>query len=99
MRTLIGRFGMSLFLREDIPCSLPVFFTRVTNPALYLFDPVTPKFLVRPLIPLYVAWLFFLIRFHLMLWVLGYTVMGMLSFPLENEFASALDYFVGLLVN
>jgi hypothetical protein len=46
-----------------------------------------------------VAWLFFLIRFHLMLWVLGYTVMGMLSFPLENEFVSALDYFVGLLVN
>ena len=45
------------------------------------------------------ASLFFLIRFYLMLWVLGYTVMGMLSFPLENEVASALDYFVGLLVN
>jgi len=51
------------------------------------------------LIPLYVAWFFVLIRFYLMLWVLGYTVMGLLSFPLENEFASALDYFVGLLVN
>jgi hypothetical protein len=81
------------------PVFLCPFFIRVTNPALYLFDPVTPKSLIRPLIPLYVAWLFFLIRFHLMLWVLGYTVMGMLSFSLENEFVSALDYFVGLLVN
>ena len=99
MWTLIRRLGMSLFLREDIPFFFARFFIRVTNPALYLFDAVTPKFLIRPLIPLYVAWLFFLIRFHLMLWVLGYTVMGLLSFSLENEFASALDYFVGLLVN
>jgi hypothetical protein len=71
----------------------------VTNPLLHLFNPVTPKFLIRPLIPLYVAWFFFLIRFYLMPWALGYTVMGMLSFPLESEFASALNYFVGLLVN
>ena len=97
--TLIGRFGMSMFRCEDIPFFFARLFIRVTNPALYLFDPVTPKFLIRPLIPLYVASLFFLIRFYLMLWVLGYTVMGMLSFPLENEVASALDYFVGLLVN
>lgn len=99
MWTLIGRLGMPLFLREDTPFFFARFFIRVTSPALYLFDPVAPKFLIRPLIPLYVAWFFFLVRFYLMLWVLGYTVMGLLSFPLENEFASALDYFVGLLVN
>jgi hypothetical protein len=90
---------MSMFRRQDTSFFFACFLIRVTNPALYLFNPVTPKFLIRPLIPLYVAWLFFLIRFHLMLWVLGYTAMGMLSFPLENEFVSALDYFVGLLVN
>ena len=32
---------------------------------------------------------FFMIRFYLMPWLLGYTVMGILSFPLESEFASA----------
>ena len=99
MWTLIGRFGMSLFLREDTPFFFARFFIRVTNPLLHLFNPVTPKFLIRPLIPLYVAWFFFLIRFYLMPWALGYTVMGMLSFPLESEFANALNYFVGLLVN
>jgi hypothetical protein len=81
------------------PVFLCPFFYSCDQPGSLSVRPVTPKFLIRPLIPLYVAWLFFLIRFHLMLWVLGYTVMGLLSFPLENEFASALSYFVGLLVN
>ena len=34
---------------------------------------------------------FFMIRFYLMPWLLGYTVMGILSFPLEREFASGLN--------
>ena len=29
-----------------------------------------------------------MIRFYLMPWVLGYSVMGMLSFPLESEIAA-----------
>jgi hypothetical protein len=28
-----------------------------------------------------------MLRFYLMPWLLGYTVMGMLSFPLESEIA------------
>ena len=75
------------------------FFIRVANPPLRLFNPVTPQFLIRPLIPLHMAWFFFLVRFYLMPWVLGYTVTGMFSLSLESEFASALNYFVDLLVN
>jgi biotin transporter BioY len=40
-----------------------------------------------------------MIRFYLMPWLLGYTVMGMLSFPLESEFAGGLNYFINKLVN
>ena len=40
-----------------------------------------------------------MIRFYLMPWLLGYTVMGMLSFPLESEFASRLNWFIEKLVN
>jgi len=39
------------------------------------------------LVPLYVAWFFYMIRFYLMPYILGYSVMGMLSFPLESEIA------------
>ena len=66
MWTLIGRFGMSFFLGKDTRFFFARFFIRVTNPLLHLFDSVTSKFLIRPLIPLYVAWFFFLIRFYLM---------------------------------
>ncbi len=87
MWTLIGRTGMSLFLPEDSTFFFMRFFVRVTNPILRLFRFVTPGFLVRPIVPLYVAWFFFMFRFYLMPWLLGYDVMGMLSFPLESDIA------------
>jgi hypothetical protein len=34
-----------------------------------------------------VAWFFYLFRFYAMPYFLGYSVMGMLSFPLESEIA------------
>ncbi|KPK19977.1 MAG: hypothetical protein AMJ67_02690 [Betaproteobacteria bacterium SG8_41] len=98
MWTLIGRFGMSLFLPENSSFFFMRFFVRVTNPLLKLFGPITPAFLVPPLIPLYVAWFFFMFRFYAMPWLLGYSVMGMLSFPLESEIAQGVAYLVGLLL-
>jgi uncharacterized protein YggT (Ycf19 family) len=99
MWTLIGRFGMSIFLREDTNFFFARFFIRATNPLLHLFRPITPKFLIQPLIPLYIAWFFYMIRFYLMPWILGYSVMGMLSFPLESEFSAALANFIGKFVH
>jgi hypothetical protein len=32
-------------------------------------------------------------------WLLGYSVMGMLSFPLESEIARGVAYLIGLLAN
>lgn len=85
MWTLVGRTAMGFFLPEDSSFFFMRFFVRVTNPLLRLFAPITPSLLVDALVPLYVAWFFFMIRFYLMPWLLGYSVMGMLSFPLESE--------------
>lgn len=90
MWTLIGRSAMNLFLPEDSDFFFMRIFVKTTNPLLRLFRPVTPGFLVQPLVPLFVAWFFFLIRFYLMPWILGYHVMGMLSFPLEGDIAKFL---------
>jgi uncharacterized protein YggT (Ycf19 family) len=87
MWTLIGRVAMGIFLREDSTFFFMRFFVRATDPVLRLFRPITPKFLIEPLVPLYVAWFFFMVRFYLMPWLLGYSVMGMLSFPLESDVA------------
>lgn len=99
MWTLIGRFGMSLFLPQDTNFFFMRFFVRVTDPLLRLFAPITPAFLVTLIVPLYVAWFFYMARFYLMPWLLGYDVMGMLSFPLESEFGQGAAYLVGKIVS
>ena len=90
MWTLIGRVAMNMFLPIDSPFFFMKVFVRMTDPILKVFRPVTPSFLLEPFVPLFVAWFFFMIRFYLMPWLLGYSVMGMLSFPLESEFAAGL---------
>jgi hypothetical protein len=90
MWTLIGRSAMNLFLPETSDFFFMKVFVKSTNPLLKVFKPITPAFLLPLMIPLYVAWFFFLARFYLMPWLLGYSVMGMLSFPLESEIARSL---------
>ena len=90
MWTLIGRSAMNIFLPEDSSFFFMRFFVRATNPIIRVFRPITPSFLLDILIPVYVAWFFFMIRFYIMPWLLGYSVMGMLSFPLEGEIARAI---------
>ncbi len=99
MWTLIGRFAMNLFLPEDSSFFFMKFFVNSTNPIVRVFKPITPSFLIQPFIPLYVAWFFFMFRFYLVPWLLGYTVMGMLSFPLESEFARGVGNMVGFFSN
>ena len=89
MWTLIGRVAMNLFLPIDSDWFFMKIFVKMTDPILRVFRPVTPGFLIEPFVPLFVAWFFFMIRFYLMPWLLGYSVMGMLSFPLEGDIAYA----------
>ena len=60
MWTLIGRSAMNIFQREDSDFFFMKVFVKSTNPLLRLFDPITPCFLLRPMVPLYVAWFFYL---------------------------------------
>ena len=90
MWTLIGRSAMNIFLPINSDFFFMRVFVRMTDPVLRVFRPVTPGFLIEPVIPLFVAWFFFLIRFYLMPWLLGYSVLGMLSFPLESDIAAVL---------
>ena len=87
MWTLIGRFGMSIFLPENSDFFFMRVFVRATDPMIQVMARLTPAFLIERLKPLYVAWFLYMIRFYLMPLVLGYDVMGMLSFPLESDAA------------
>jgi uncharacterized protein YggT (Ycf19 family) len=87
MWTLIGRFGMSIFLPDNSDFFFMRVFVRATDPMIHVMARLTPAFLIERLKPLYVAWFLYMIRFYLMPLVLGYDVMGMLSFPLESDAA------------
>ena len=87
MWTLIGRAAMNGFLPIDSKFFFMRAFVLLTDPVLKVFKPITPGFLLEPMVPIYVAWFFFMIRFYLMPWLLGFSVMGMLSFPLESDIA------------
>ena len=88
MWTLIGRTAMNVFQPENSDFFFMKSFVRLTNPLLRLWKPITPQFLLPALVPLYVAWFFYMARFYAMPFLLGYSVMGMLSFPLEGEIAA-----------
>ena len=95
MWTLIGRVAMNIFQREDSEFFFMKVFVKLTDPLINSFKPITPSFIIKPLIPLYVAWFFYMFRFYLMPYVLGYSVMGMLSFPLESEIATQIYQIFG----
>ena len=90
MWTLIGRTAMNMFQPENSDFFFMQAFVKLTDPLIRLWKPITPQFLLPPLMPLYVAWFFYLARFYLMPYLLGYSVMGMLSFPLEGELAAGI---------
>ena len=93
MWTLIGRSAMNIFQREDSQFFFMKIFVKYTNPVIRIFKFITPSFIIGPLVPIYVAWFFYMIRFYLMPYILGYSVMGMLSFPLESEISRQIYQF------
>ena len=95
MWTLIGRFGLGLFLPPDSSWGFMRILRRLTDPLIRLFRPITPGFLIEPMVPLFVAWFFYMIRFYALPPLLGYGTMGMLSFPLESSIAQALAALLG----
>ena len=80
MWTLIGRVAMNIFQKEDSEFFFMKVFVQFTNPLLKMFKILTPTFVLQPLVPLSVAWFFFLLRFYLMPLILFYSVIGVLSF-------------------
>ena len=64
MWTLIGRVGMNIFQREDSEFFFMKAFVKLTDPLIKLFKPITPSFIIRPIVPLYVAWFFYMFRFY-----------------------------------
>ena len=85
MATLVLKFVLNLFINEASDLSFFKFFTRITTPILNVSLKITPNFIVQPLIPLYLAWLIFMIRIYILPLVLGYSYIGQFAFVFEKQ--------------
>ena len=85
MAFLALKFVLNLFFNEQNNLSFFKFFTKMTNPILNVTQKITPKFIVQPLIPLYLAWLFFMIRIYFLPLLLGYSYIGSFAFIFEKQ--------------
>ena len=85
MAVLVLKFVFNLFINEESNISFFKYFTKITSPILVVTSRVTPNFIVQPLIPLYIAWLFFMIRIYFLPLVLGYSYIGKFAFVFEKQ--------------
>ena len=85
MLILLINFILNLFLRESSNFVLYRFMTKLAHPVINLTNKITPSFIVQPLIPIYIAWLIFMIRIYLLPLFLGYSYMGKFAFVFEKD--------------
>ena len=85
MVILILKFFLNLFINEGSSLSLFKFFTKMTSPILNFTIKITPNFIVKPLVPLYIAWIIFMIRVYFIPLILGYSYIGIFAFIFEKQ--------------
>ena len=85
MVILLINFILNLFLSEDSNFILYRFITKLTNPIIKITNKFIPSFIVHPLIPIYIAWLIFMIRIYFLPLLLGYSYIGKFAFVFEKD--------------
>ena len=85
MAILVFKFLLNLFIDEGSNLVFFKFFTKITSPIINITFKATPNFIVQPLIPLYIAWLFFMIRIYFLPLLLGYSYIGKFAFVFEKQ--------------
>ena len=100
MVILLINFILNLFLSEASNFVLYRFITKLTNPVIRITNKIIPGFIVQPLIPIYIAWLIFMIRIYLLPLFLGYSYLGKFAFTFEKDvFIQLKSIFLNIAIN
>ncbi|MDC0093198.1 hypothetical protein OAI86_02655 [Alphaproteobacteria bacterium] len=91
MFILILKFILNIFINEGSSFYIFRFFTKLTQPILSISAQLTPKFIVRPIIPLYLGWLIFMIRIYMLPLLLGYSFSGKFAFIFEKDLTNLIN--------
>ena len=85
MVILLINFILNLFLNEASNFVLYRLIKKINNPIINITNKITPGFIVQPLIPIYIAWIIFMIRLYLLPLFLGYSYLGKFAFTFEKD--------------
>ena len=85
MLVLIIKFILNLFITEESRFKIFRLFTKITEPILNISSRITPNFIVKPIIPIYLAWLVFMLRVYFLPLFIGYSAIGNFAFLFEKD--------------
>ena len=85
MFILIFKFILNLFISEESNYVIFRFTSKFVSTIVNYTQKITPNFIVQPIVPLYIAWLIFMIRMYFLPLCLGYTYLGKFSFIFEKD--------------
>ena len=85
MLILILKFILNIFINDGSPLYIFRFFAKLTQPILNISVKLTPKFIVKPIIPLYIAWLIFMVRIYILPIFIELSSTGKFAFIFEKD--------------
>ena len=85
MVILLINFILRLFFSEDSNFILCRYISKFSHTIINITNKITPSFIVQPLIPIYIAWLIFMIRIYFLPLFLGYSDIGKFAFVFEKD--------------
>jgi len=86
MIILLIKFIFNLFLSENCNFIFFLFINKLVHPIINITNKFTPGFIVPPIIPLYLAWIVFMIRLYILPLFLGHSYIGKFAFTFEKYF-------------
>ena len=66
MIVLMMKFILNIFLSEGSNFLLVRLVNKIVYPVLNITYKITPNFIVRPIIPLYIVWLIIMVRLYVL---------------------------------
>ena len=91
MALFIIRFLLNILLPEGSNVYIYILFKKITEPIIDFTNNLIPYFIVKPIIPIYIAWLIFMIRIYILPLLIGYSYIGQFSFVFEKDIISSLN--------
>ena len=85
MWVLVLRFFLNIFFTDETELKFIKIFFDITNKLNAILKKIIPEFLPYQLTSLYIAWIFFMIRFYFLPIFLGYENVGHFSLIVEKN--------------